>query len=212
MLAALPSVLPSRYPDAKFALWDPGYGRPDLATWQANARAGGIDPDKYSDCGAFVAFVAGKGGIHTGGAVPGIRDLAQKRGAWRTPANGRRPRPGDILVLSSDAAGRNIVHVGIATDTTTNVWRTADGGQGVRPYFGSAYVYRAYDPKTQMLRSNTSTRYLVGWLDVAAYTGEAQTVSDGALIALGVGTALMFAWSHGARWGLARGRGSAGSL
>lgn len=187
----LPAVVPSRYGSAAFkridANWAPG---------KAYTTCGGLPALVARELG--MAPDVKKEGLGIGG-LAGMRDAAIKRKAWRhnemTPNAAARPKPGDFYVLCSgprhdpgcncvspsDPAksylykGAKVEHVGIIVDASTNLWKTADAGQGNSTVTQEAlYVMRNFNPFTNLMtgeanRQGKPMRRLCGWLDVDAY-------------------------------------------
>ncbi len=103
-------------------------------------------------------------------------------GAW-VPFNGKnRPNPGDFYVLSSDAQGVKIAHVGVIVDATGETWITADSGQGDEKWepdkadatkkvkkwakgMAAGYRRRKFDNGV-VTGEFGRTAYLKGWVDI----------------------------------------------
>jgi len=146
------SVVPSRYPEAKFkeidGNWAPG--------------------KKYTTCGGLPGYVARKLGMSPEVAKEGLggygltsmRNAAIKRGAWvhhsimaRKAGQDLRPKKGDFYLLCSGwpdrhekgcpcvqpeeqskqhlVNGATVEHVGIIINSEGTLWRTADAGQSI---------------------------------------------------------------------------------
>lgn len=156
-LAILDTVVPSAYGDARFAKlgWAPVPGTRITSCGALPCKMGRDlgDPEGITRCG-----------------VPGVRTEGLKRHAWITPGQGRRPKPGDILLTSKDPAGQVIAHTCVLKAIDGNAWRTADAGQGTVEHQEAAYVNRVYDPVTNTLMragaTNAEPRFLVGWTDL----------------------------------------------
>jgi peptidoglycan hydrolase-like protein with peptidoglycan-binding domain len=170
----LPGVVPSFWPDARFNTLTRGQ-----LDWSQL-------PDNYTTCGCLPAYVAqqlgGRGKIIAGG-TNGLRDAAAEQGAWITADMIQRPLPGDFYGLTdqSDPNG-NIVHVGVVVylgmvldETATDLWKTADSGQGIKPNQYAGYINRAYNPSTGQLNGEVNRagvrpfRTVAGWVNIDAY-------------------------------------------
>ena len=160
-LDILAEVVPSAYPDSRFAKlgWDP-----------AKVPAGS------TSCGALPAYMGIQLGDPTGitkWGVPGVRTEGQAHNNWVVPSAGR-PSPGDIFITTSDPALSIVMHTAVLVDRAvladgTEIWTSADAGQGTRDAQRAAYVKRHYDPHTnRFLRIDGigDPRYLGGWIDL----------------------------------------------
>jgi hypothetical protein len=120
----------------------------------------------FTTCGALPGWVMKQVGIKgpiTGGGLAGVRDEAIKINAWcdhseiqamlykTTYGSDRRPLPGDVYILGSQANSREILHIGIITNPEGTMWQTADSGQGSREQQKALYVDRKYDPANRLL-------------------------------------------------------------
>ena len=77
----------------------------------------------------------------------------------------RRPKPGDIYTLKQPNGWFR--HVGVMVDSTGNVWKTADGGQGQG--FAVGFRARTFVPSTgELTGEDKKTAYLKGWVDLEA--------------------------------------------
>lgn len=167
----LPSVVPSRYGDARFAKLAPGY-RPDDPKL----------PPGFTTCGYLDLFVGhalgAKDGITRGGTEQ-IRTAGKAANAWVEPGGGRLPSPGDLYGIDKiDSAGnRYIVHVGVIVDASGPVWRTADAGQGPRNAQEAQYVDRPYDAANATLGGPAGPRPLAGWINIDKYPIAGEAVS-----------------------------------
>ena len=173
-------VLPCSYkdPDPRkaelFKRIDPSY-EPESAEWRERIRAAGADPDKYTDCGAFPGYVAdligAKGGLEKRGTYA-VMLAGQAHGAWIAAGEGRRPKPGDFLVIGTKSG--EVSHVDIAISTKGRLWRTADTGQRTPDgRMAGDFVERDYDERAGTLSgpkgSNAAPRFLLGWVDIDRY-------------------------------------------
>lgn len=173
VLRAVAEVVPSQYPDERWRRLAPSY-RPDDPDWAERIRAAGADPARYSTCGELPGHVAdvigAKGGLERRG-LASVMTAGKANGAWVEAGAGRRPRPGDFLVIG-DRAG-SISHVSIAIDTEGSTWRTADAGQGPRDRQAAAYVERSWNERAGTLGapqgSTAAPRSLLGWVDIDRY-------------------------------------------
>lgn len=163
----LPGVLPSTYGEKKFTELTFG-----LTKDNPNVTSG------YSTCGELATYVARKLKDQQRWGTFGVRNNAQKTGAWVEADGERRPLPGDIYVLLSqgvtDRAKGNIAHVGFIVDASGDEWKTADAGQG--DGWAAGYVNRHYDADAGTLSGENlhsagarPPRLLAGWLDLDAY-------------------------------------------
>lgn len=164
-LARVAEVVPSQYPDAKFRQLAPSYAPNDPA-WRKRLSDAGVNPDKYTTCGELPRYVGSAIGINTRGGLSSIRDLGIANGAWIVATGTNRPKPGDLYLLSSDAAGKVIVHTGVVVDATGSTWRTGDAGQGSHAAQAASYVDRPYDATAVTLGGPSGPHYLVGWYDI----------------------------------------------
>ena len=178
-LAIVREVCPSAYPDSKFTL-----------------LTGGIDlssstlPAGYTTCGSLPAYVArklGGNGMIACGGLDSLRTAAKKAGAWVPGSGGfaatlagmygdgpARPQPGDLYALCQGSSPDGlIVHVGMIVDASSDLWVTADAGQGKLPDQKAAYSNRRYN--SGMLTGEVTTngnrpaRLVAGWVDLDAY-------------------------------------------
>ena len=159
VLEVVASVVPSRYGDERWRRLAPAYDPQHLPA------------QGYTTCGELPRFVGSQFGIATRGGLASIRDLAKAHGAWIDGAPGRRPLPGDFLVLG--LSNGEILHVCVAISTDGTAWTTADAGQGPPTAQEARYLKRTYDPAAETLTS-PSTKHpimlIVGWLDVDKFT------------------------------------------
>lgn len=155
-------VVPSAYPDARFAKL-------------------GFEPKPGSDvtsCGALPGYM----GVHLGDptgitrwGVEGARIEGKKKGAWVVSDGDARPLGGDIYGTSKSPDGI-LAHVGVIVrryrdDQGREIWVTADAGQGPTQSPSAAEVHRVYDPRTNTLTrlDNGEPRYVAGWINLAAW-------------------------------------------
>lgn len=160
VLDILKEVVPSAYPDERFALLH-------------------FDPNKVpagtTSCGALPGYVGDRLGdqiTHYG--VPGVRDEGRKRNAWIEPSKKERPLPGDFFITTSDPELKTVMHTGVFVRIIekrpdgTELWETADAGQAPKGA-GAAYVKRVYHPDSNQLTRPDGigdVRYLGGWVDL----------------------------------------------
>ncbi len=166
-LTILDTMVPSAYPDARFAHIVGG------ASWTPESQPG-------TTCGALPARM----GIDLGDpegitrfGVGGAKTQGLARGAWHEAAEevprGKRPKPGDILLMAfppGSSEGTGYSHVNVLAHANGNDWITADAGQGPRLSPSAAYVSRHFEPGTlRILRLDDpqrSSRVFVGWIDL----------------------------------------------
>ncbi|MGL4554346.1 MAG: hypothetical protein ACRC33_24555, partial [Gemmataceae bacterium] len=146
----------------------------------------------YTTCGALPRFVLFELGAAQGfgWGVLGLRDDARKQNLWVVADQDiyeddeARPLPGDLYGLvqgSNPEVGLD--HVGVIVDSrpsATNVWVTADAGQGGLGQPQEArFVKRRYNPKAGTLSGPLvlipgkedraelgAPRLLAGWVDL----------------------------------------------
>ena len=159
ILAAVASVVPSSYPDAKFRKMAPGFNPDDPKL-----------PHGFTTCGYLPGFAGGKVGIDTLYGLSSIRDIGKKTGTWIEPSSGKLPKPGDFFLLGNSAG--EVLHTGVFTKTDGTDWETADAGQEIRAQGEkgkTAIVKRKWNPDTKTLKTGNLERNLLGWLDVDNY-------------------------------------------
>lgn len=172
-LQIIADVVPSQYPDERWRKLAPSYA-PDDSAWRESIRAAGADPDRYTTCGELPGYLAdmlgARGGLERRG-LASVMAAGKAHGAWVEAGDGRRPLPGDILVIGGKDG--SISHVSVAVETRGDTWRTADAGQGPRDKQASAYVEREWNERTGMLGgpkgSAAAPRYLIGWVNIDRY-------------------------------------------
>jgi len=161
----IPEVVPSTYPDARFAILYPGFDPDDPNM-----------PPGFSTCGALPSYVGRRLGYRDGITQFGtfaVRNVGQASGTWTDAALGLRPEPGDFYAIGD--GGNGIVHVGVIIDSSGSTWRTADAGQGTHANQAAAYVERAFDPVALTIGGPVGPRPLAGWMNVEKYVAEHPT-------------------------------------
>jgi hypothetical protein len=160
VLKAVAEVVPSSYGDERFARLAPGYSPKILETYPT-----------FTTCGYLPAFVArwlGERGKLLFAGIELVRTEGKTAGCWRTPSEGRLPKPGDFYGLASSEGGI-LVHVGVVISANDREWVTADAGQGSVTAQRAMYVTRKYDAPSGRITSGTGTKIVAGWLDIECY-------------------------------------------
>jgi hypothetical protein len=174
ILATLRQVLPCTYMDKNYQKIAPGL-----------TKQGG----SYTTCGSLPGFVTselggkpkGKGydnymKVRSLNGTFGVRTKGIKYNSWVQAEPGKRPKPGDIYALltpgKTDKLNDGISHVGVIMNSTGEVWKTADMGQG-GGYDGKIDVQRPYKEATCELAGEINQgggyRVLAGWVDIDKY-------------------------------------------
>ena len=175
LLQRLREVLPCSYGDKNYNLIAPGLTK----------QGGG-----YTTCGSLPGFVTsflGAGDPHK----PEWKTYMQRRSlngtnavrikglqydSWVWGGEGKRPKPGDVYALlnngKTDRKLEGISHVGVIMDSSGDVWKTADMGQG-DGWSGKMDVIRPYKSASDELFGETiqggGYRTLAGWVDIDKY-------------------------------------------
>lgn len=162
ILAIVAEVVPSTYPDAKFARIYPGFDPDDPNL-----------PEHFSTCGALPSYVGRQLGYRDGITQYGtfaVRNIGQATGTWVDATPGLRPEPGDFYAVGD--GGNGIVHVGVIIKSSGRTWKTADAGQGTHANQAALYVDREYDPEAVTIGGPLGPRPLAGWMNVEKYVKE----------------------------------------
>jgi hypothetical protein len=120
---------------------------------------------------AMVAFRLGKQ-FKFGAVTTGLPREGRRYNAWVPYEQGKRPRYGDFYALvTGGPEDSNVTHVGVIIDASTDIWITADMGQG-DGYAGRLEVKRAYNAKENLLTGERKDwRPVYGWIDVDLLVG-----------------------------------------
>lgn len=167
-LAAVAAVVPSKYPDEKFAKLAPGWHVEPDGSITVNGKT---VPTGMTTCGYLPGYVGATLGLEknlNSYGLEAMRTNAKAWNAWVVPAEGRLPQPGDPYAISSTADGTGIiVHVGVfVRQNADGSWHTADAGQGTHEVQAAAYMDRPYDPVKHTLGGPKGPRPLAGWVNL----------------------------------------------
>jgi hypothetical protein len=175
LLKVLREVLPCSYMDKNYV----------RITGGLKKQGGG-----YTTCGSLPGFVTSELGAgdptkpqwmtymntYSLNGTNIVRTKGIKYNAWEWGGKGKRPKPGDIYVLldhgKTNRETDGVSHVGVIIDSTGDIWKTADLGQG-DGYQGKIDVIRPYKAASDELFGETNQgggyRTLAGWVDIDRY-------------------------------------------
>lgn len=162
ILAILDEVVPSTYPDARFAALYPGFNPDDPNL-----------PERFSTCGALPTFVGRRLGYRDGITRYGtnsVMTIGRDSGTWVDAGGFERPSPGDFYAIGNASGG--VDHVGVIVSASGGTWRTADAGQGTHANQAAAYNDRPYDASAVTIGGPVGPRPLAGWMNVQKYVEE----------------------------------------
>lgn len=180
LLQVIKEVIPCTYADGKF----------DRITGKMRKDSKGVGAG-YTTCGSLPGFVSselGAAGLkgkawesymqkRSLNGTNAVRIKGIKFNAWVEADLVKRPLPGDVYALlnngKSDRLNDGISHVGVIIDSSGDVWKTADMGQGGG--WDGKFVERPYKVKEGELFGETiqggGYRTLAGWVDIDKYFG-----------------------------------------
>ncbi|HBR56394.1 MAG TPA: hypothetical protein DEA22_02815 [Blastocatellia bacterium] len=144
----------------------------------------------YTSCGSMPGFVTGEIARYRGykghayetyinkyslNGTNIVRIKGLRYNCWTESDSSIRPKPGDVYALlnhgATDKKAAGISHVGVIEDSSGDIWKTMDLGQGTG--FDGKKVERPYKNDSTELFGETlqggGYRVLAGWVDIDKY-------------------------------------------